>query len=259
MISQMSIPPWVLAIVVLIVAAGVGAYTISSTHVFEGEGFTAPPNSRRYIVPPLANPIPDAYANQPYGIHDRSIHPSHVRVGGDPIFNFNPNRMEGFASGKSQGEGYQAQGESTVETKTLYPGLDQNITATQQPIAYSGIAETQTNTPLTQQLQKVQAIAKGTIPTDQNLQMINGGTDESANTPLSQAYQPHQERIYPDQHPRPQYTQLTAGVLTDAGTGAEEIQKASVRTPSIREHVREEEAREVESFNNPYAVQYQQI
>ncbi len=227
----MSIPPWFLAIVVLVIATGVGAYTIGTTHVLP-EGFNVPLTSRRIIAPPLDSPIPDKFVMQPYGVHDRFVHPSHVRLGGDPIFNFNPRRMEGF---------------------------DQNVASNQPPIAYSGIATNENDSPLIRQLQIVQSVAKGTIPTDQNLELISGGSEEPANVPLSGAYQPHQERIYPDQHPRPQHSQLTAGAPTDAGTIAEEIQKNAVRVPSVRELVREEERRESEAFNNPYAVRYQQI
>lgn len=230
--------------------SGIGAYMIDSVHIFK-EGFSVSQLTMRTIVPPLKNPnnTPGNFVMQPYGIHNRSIHPGAVRNIGDPIFDYNPYR-EHFTSGES------------------VKGLDKNISVSQDPIAYSGITEEQITSPLSQQLSQVQSVARGTIPTNQNLEMISGGSGESANTPLStvtriavssQAYQPHKEKIYPDQHPRPQHPQLTAGAPTDTGTGAEEIQKTSVRTPSVREHVREEERSESESFNNPYAVRYQAV
>ena len=200
------------------------------------EGF-APMSSRQIIVPSLALPnnIPGNYVIQAYGIHDRSIHPGSVR-----------------------GDGVKEPFIAEVKQK-LYPGVDHNITTAQQSVPYSGVLSEDTNSPLTQQLAVVQAVAKGTIPTEQNLEMINGGSGDAANVKLSQGYQPHQEKIYPDQHPRPQHSQLTAGAPTDSGTIAEDIQKESVRTPSVREMVREEEHHESESFNNPYAVRYQSI
>ena len=203
----------------------------------QSEGFVAPMSSRHMIIPPLALPnnTPGNYVIQAYGIHDRSIHPGPFRD--DAI-------REAFTAEAQQ---------------KLYPGVDHNITTAQQSVPYSGVLSEDTNSPLTQQLAVVQSVAKGNIPTEQNLEMINGGSDEAANVKLSQGYQPHQEKIYPDQHPRPQHSQLTAGAPTDSGTIAEDIQKTSVRTPSVREMVREEEHNESESFNNPYAVRYQSI
>lgn len=180
-------PPWLLAGVVLAAAA---------LWIYKKEGFTASPNSRNMIVPHLQNPVQNAFINQPYGPHNRTI-PS-----------------ENFTSEQS---------------------------------------------PMQKDLPKVQAIARGTIPTDENLQTISGGSQEAANVPLTSAYKPHQERIYPDQHPRPSYSHMTATVHTDAGTQAEEIRKNTVRTPSIRELVREESKGSSETFMNPYAIQYQQI
>ena len=283
-ISQMSIPPWILALIILIMVAGLGASRLAAkyglpdgfmnnggsashegfvsgaerqrqgTNASEGfalgnspmlspsfgdsrsEGF-APMSSRQIIVPSLALPnnIPGNYVIQAYGIHDRSIHPGSVR-----------------------GDGVKEPFIAEVKQK-LYPGVDHNITTAQQSVPYSGVLSEDTNSPLTQQLAVVQAVAKGNIPTEQNLEMINGGSGDAANVKLSQGYQAHQEKIYPDQHPRPQHSQLTAGAPTDSGTIAEDIQKESVRTPSVREMVREEEHHESESFNNPYAVRYQSI
>ena len=264
-ISQMSIPPWILALIILIMVAGLGASRLAAKYGLpdgfmnnggsashEGfvsgaerqrqgtnasEGFTAPMSSRQIIVPSLALPnnIPGNYVIQAYGIHDRSIHPGSVR-----------------------GDGVKEPFIAEVKQK-LYPGVDHNITTAQQSVPYSGVLSEDTHSPLTQQLAVVQAVAKGTIPTEQNLEMINGGSGDAANVKLSQGYQAHQEKIYPDQHPRPQHSQLTAGAPTDSGTIAEDIQKESVRTPSVREMVREEEHHESESFNNPYAVRYQSI
>lgn len=273
----MSIPPWIVALIVLIVASGVGAYIVGFDYGLpEGfapnEGFATDPSqeyredthSRRLIVPPLKYPDDDKYIMQSYGLHDRGINKTNIRGGGDPIFNFNPAGNDGFVDRAQQGkQGEHASerfiGDGVTETKKLYPGLDQNISVTQQPVAYSGIAADQEDSPVKQQLAVVQTVAKGTIPTDDNLALISGGSGEAANTPLTQGYQPHQEKIYPDQHPRPQHAQVTAGAPTDAGTAAEEIMTTSVRMPSVREMVREEERRESESFSNPYAVRYQAV
>ncbi len=243
-ISQMSIPPWIVALLILVLVAGVGASRLGVNYGLPEGYLNNPLSSRRIIAPPLGvpNANPGNEYMQPYGLHDRSTHRGPVRNSGDPVFNYNPYR-EGFQEAKQK----------------LYPGLDQNITTAQQPVPYSGVLSEETNSPLAQQLEVIKAVAKGTIPSDQNLAMISGGSGEGANVPLTQGYQPHQERIYPDQHPRPQYSQLTAGAPTDAGTIAEQIQKASVRTPSVREMVREEERRESESFSNTYAVRYQAI
>jgi hypothetical protein len=294
-ISQMSIPPWILALMVLIMVAGVGASRLAAkyglpdgfmnnggsadgaerqrqgTSASEGfalgnspmlspnsgnsqsEGFVAgaerqqrgtsasegfAPMSSRYIpAPPLALPnnTPGNYVMQAYGIHNRSIHTGPVR------------------------DDYVKEAFIAEAKQKLYPGVDHNITTAQQSVPYSGVLSEDTNSPLTQQLAVIQAVAKGNIPTEQNLEMINGGSGDAANVKLSQGYKAHQERIYPDEHPRPQHSQLTAGVLTDSGTMAEDIQKTSVRTPSVREMVREEEHQESESFNNPYSVRYQSI
>lgn len=265
-ISQMSIPPWIVAFMILVVVAAFGAHRLGvnyglpegfgsdhdpsltqslgsraerqSQGTNDSEGFVAPPNSRTQIVPEYKKLQQDPYLYEPIGLHDRQIQPTGTRGVKDSIFGV---KSEGF------------------EDRKLYPGIDQNITVAQQPVAYSGIADNETTSPLTSQLAQVQAVAKGTIPDDQNLTLIGGGSQEAANVQLSTAYQPHQEKIYPDQHPRPSYTQLTAGAPTDTGTQAEEIQKASVRTPSVRELVREEQRRESESFNNPYGVRYQKV
>lgn len=195
-------------------------------------------SSRYIIAPPLALPnnTPGNFVMQAYGIHDRSIH-----------------------SGPMRDDDVKEYFTATEAKQKLYPGVDHNVTVAQKPVEYSGTLSEDTNTPLTQQLAVVQAVAKGNIPTEQNLAMINGGSDEAANVKLSQAYKPHQEKIYPDQHPRTQHSQLTAGAPTDSGTMAEDIQKTTVRTPSVREMVREEEHDESESFDNPYAVRYQSI
>ena len=267
-ISQMSIPPWILALIVLIMVAGVGASRLAAKYglpdgFINKEGFAAsegfalgnspmlspnggsashegfaPMSSRYVLIPPLAFPnnTPGNYVMQAYGIYDKSIHPGSLRD--DDV-------KEDFTTTEVQ--------------QKLYPGVDHNVTVAQKPVPYSGTLSEDTNTPLTQQLAFVKAVAKGTIPTDQNLAMINGGSDEAANVKLSQEYKPHQERIYPDQHPRPQHSQLTAGAPTDSGTIAEDIQKTTVRTPSVREMVREDERHESESFDNPYAVRYQSI
>ncbi len=260
----MGIPPWIVALIVLIVASGVGAYIVGFDYglpegfyssVDPSQEYREDTHSRRLIVPPLKYPDDDKYLMQSYGLHDRGINKTNIRGGGDPIFNFNPAGNDGFVDRATE----RFVGDGVTETKKLYPGLDQNISVTQQPVAYSGIAADQEDSPVKQQLAVVQTVAKGTIPTDDNLALISGGSGEAANTPLTQGYQPHQEKIYPDQHPRPQHAQVTAGAPTDAGTAAEEIMTTSVRMPSVREMVREEERRESESFSNPYAVRYQAV
>ena len=233
----MDVAPWLVALLILVIATGAacaGALNIQK------EPFEASlTRSRQAIVPPLKQPANNTWVMQAYGPYIRNVQ-----------------NNDKFATR----QGFVGDGPS--KDYKMYPGMDQNIASSSVPLAYTASGEQgnpETESILRDTLNGAKQ-ALGTessiIPTQANLDRASGGNQEPANTPLTQGYQPHQERIAPHEVPRPQYAQVTANVHTDIGTDAEVIQRNSVKVPSLRERVRPEEAAESENFNNKYAINY---
>jgi hypothetical protein len=211
----MSIPPWIVAIFVLVAACFIGTSIINSFKLFPNEIPTSLP---------MSSPFPSS---------------------------------EGWQNEESEDDVKE-------ESPALKTGLDQNISSSTTPLAYSvavGSLETENDKILQDILPTIRSKIgqSSTIPKQENLDLISGGPNESATQVLVQEHQPNLEKIAPHQQLPKHTPQMVANVPTDQGTEAEQIQSNSYATRSVRQNIREEEPLKEESFANPFRIRYTKV
>jgi hypothetical protein len=221
----MSIPPWIVAIVILVAACFIGVSIVNSVRLF--------PNEKPASASASAEDASGAAAEQPKR-HTIAI---------DEYFE--------DATGSAGAEYH------------MKNGLDQNIASNQPPLAYSVATDDldiDKNKPLQDMMQGIRSkIGTSSImPTSNNLALISGGSSEPATEKMVQEYKPNQDRIAPHQQIPTRKSQVVANAPTDIGTEAEQIQSNS-STRSIRENIREEAPLKEENFMNPFSISYPKI
>lgn len=222
----MSIPPWIVAIVILVAACFIGVSIVHSVRLFPNE--------------------------EPAPASDADVSGADVK--------------DAFASADASGttNEYFEDGSGAAGAEYhMKNGLDQNIASNQPPLAYSVATDDldiDKNKPLQDMMQGIRSkIGTSSImPTSNNLALISGGSNEPANETMVQEYKPNQDRIAPHQQIPARKSQVVANAPTDIGTEAEQIQSNS-STRSIRENIREEAPLKEENFMNPFSISYPKI
>lgn len=222
----MGIPPWILAIIVLVGACYMGASIIHSFKLFPNET-------------PISSPLPVSEGWQ--------------------------NDEDSEDAGASAAEGAVEGGAgSAAGSATDVSGLDQNIFTATTPVGYAVATNTllaDKDEVLQNILPNIRAAIGRShiIPNQKNLDMISGGSNQPANKALVQEHQPNIEKIAPHEQLPKHKPQMVANVPTDQGTEAEEIQSNSYATRSVRQNIREEESLKEESFTNPFRIRYTRV
>jgi len=218
----MSIPPWIVAIVILVAACFIGVSIVNSVRLFPNEMPTA---SSSEDASGAAAASADASGTTNEYFED--------------------------ASG-SAGAEYHMKNGLDQNIASNQPPLAYSVATDDLDI--------DKNKPLQDMMQGIRSkIGTSSImPTSNNLSLISGGSSEPATEKMVQEYKPNQDRIAPHQQIPTRKSQVVANAPTDIGTEAEQIQSNS-STRSIRENIREEAPLKEENFMNPFSISYPKI
>jgi hypothetical protein len=147
---------------------------------------------------------------------------------------------------------------ATIASHTPAPSaIATHTAATKQDTEYTSLAgQASSNTPpilhpsMAPLLQSVmEQLGKGMI-----VPVVGAGGQDHPPTP---SYTPSQTVLPPHKTPVPQAPRLTATSKTDGFTGVADIQTDAIRTPSVRQHIRDDTTASPADVKNEYEITYE--